>query len=87
MTHPRIIQIPLPGGSGRMPTGAMQFENDWPGLFIRGDDALFLSARIRLLAERLAESKDVEIMSLIFSLRQFADVIDRDVKVHPEKPA
>jgi hypothetical protein len=32
-----ITRIPIEGSSGQTPTGAMQFENDWPGLFIRGD--------------------------------------------------
>jgi hypothetical protein len=39
MAETRITKIALPGGSGLTPTGAMEFENDWPGLFIRGDDA------------------------------------------------
>ena len=37
--QPRRTQIPLPGSSGETPTGTMQFQRDWPGLFIREDDA------------------------------------------------
>jgi len=41
-TEPKILQIPMRGGSGEVRTGAIQFENDWPGLFIRGDNAIVL---------------------------------------------
>ena len=31
----------------RVETGAVQFGNDWPGLFIRGDDCIFLSESLK----------------------------------------
>ncbi len=34
----RVNRIPYPGGSGRVRTGPMVFEGDWPGYFIRGDE-------------------------------------------------
>jgi len=86
MTHHRITQIPLPAGSARVETGALQFQDDWPGLFIRGDAALVLMARIRLLTERLGHQTDPGIISVMHSLNELADLIDRDVKVHPDKP-
>lgn len=33
----------LPEQSPRVETGAVQFGSDWPGIFIRGDNAIFLS--------------------------------------------
>jgi len=33
----------------RVETGKMQFEDDWPGVFIRGDDALGYAAIIHSL--------------------------------------
>jgi hypothetical protein len=33
----------------RMQTGKMEFQNDWPGVFIRGDEALSYAAAIRRL--------------------------------------
>jgi hypothetical protein len=36
----------LPGVEGRVETGAIQFGGDWPGLFIRGDDAMALFGNI-----------------------------------------
>lgn len=81
MSERRIAQIPVPGGSGRARTGAMQFQDDWPGLFIRGDDAIVLLSAIEQLAERLADSKDVLVTSALSRLMSIAVIIDRDVIV------
>jgi hypothetical protein len=39
MTLIGLVQLP-PFPEGRAETGPMQFGVDWPGIFIRGDDAL-----------------------------------------------
>ena len=57
--QPHRTQIPVPGSSGKTPTGALQFQDDWPGLFIRGDDAVVLAASIRQLRDCLGETDDV----------------------------
>jgi hypothetical protein len=95
MDNPNITQIPFPGGSDRVPTGALQFQDDWPGLFIRGDEALWLMVQIRYLAERfghLAERfgqekvpYDAAVGNTILHLTKLADIIDQDVKVRREK--
>ena len=36
----RIRTLDLIGTKQRVETGPIQFNNDWPGIFIRGDDAL-----------------------------------------------
>ena len=53
MSERRVTLIPVPGSSGQTPTGAMQFQDDWPGLFVRGNDAIMLLAVIEQLRERL----------------------------------
>lgn len=40
----------------RVETGPKQFGGDWPGVFIRGDDALCFAASIR----RLLKSKELD---------------------------
>jgi hypothetical protein len=41
--------------SRRVETGVVRFGQDWPGYFLRGDDALSLQARLRrVLASRSA---------------------------------
>jgi hypothetical protein len=84
---PRITQIPLPGGSGRIPTGALQFQGDWPGLFLRGDNAIALLYCIRSLSERLGSYADPVVRDAVLQLGQLADLIGRDVVVGPEEPA
>lgn len=41
--------------NGRPETGVMQFGEDWPGVFIRGDNALFDAMALRQAAELLPE--------------------------------
>jgi hypothetical protein len=79
----RVIQIPVPGNSGITPTGAIQFQDDWPGLFIRGDDALMVLCAIEKLAERLVGSDDVVIASAMGVLAKYVEIIEQDVIVRP----
>jgi hypothetical protein len=83
---PRVLQIPLPGGSGEAPTGAVQFQNDWPGLFIRGDDAIDLLSKIRGLQQRLAGHPDVVVAAALMRLEEVAVLIERDVMMRSEEP-
>ena len=79
--HPKVTQIPLPGGSGRVPTGAIQFQDDWPGLFLRGDSAVSLLSAIRGLQQRLADHPDPIVGAVLVQLDQVARVIEDDVVV------
>ena len=46
MSEGRIL--PTWSGPGERPeTGAMQFGDDWPGVFIRGDDAMHYAMSLR----------------------------------------
>ena len=81
----RITQISLPGGSGRVPTGAVQFEDDWPGLFLRGDGAIALRCQILGLQQRLASHTDPIVGALLVQLRQIADIIEQDVMVRKDE--
>jgi hypothetical protein len=77
----KLLEIPLPGGSGRAETGAVQFKNDWPGLFIRGDAAIAMAFSIRQLETALAKCEDVAVASSLRRLLVIAEIIERDVKV------
>ena len=72
----RILQIPLPGGSGAAPTGAAQFRDDWPGLWLRGDEALALAAEIRRVQAVLRANK---LPALTYHMNAVAALIERDV--------
>ena len=82
----KITQIPVPGGSGRVPTGAIQFQDDWPGLFLRGDTAVGLLSTIRGLRQRLAQHPDPTVGALLAQLEQIAQIIEKDVIVRGEPP-
>jgi hypothetical protein len=51
--QPNARQVPVEGGSGVYPTGAIQFRNDWPGLFVRGDNAIALLVELEAMVEEL----------------------------------
>jgi hypothetical protein len=71
-----ITQIPVPGSSGETPTGAMQFRNDWPGLFIRGDDAISMLSELRRLDQVLRDQGQA---GLPWKLSEIVEIIERDV--------
>jgi hypothetical protein len=85
-THPKITQIPFPGSSGKVPTGAIQFQDDWPGLFLRGDSAIALLSSIRGLQERLADHPDAAVRAAVSHLGQIAEIIKQDVMVRGHRP-
>lgn len=78
---PNRTYIPYEGGSGRTPTGAMQFAGDWPGLFIRGDDCGALLGAIRRLRKHCAGMENSEIGSDLRTLDEIANIIQNDVMV------
>jgi hypothetical protein len=78
-TDSRVQMLPAPAGSPRVETGAVQFGDDWPGLFIRGDNAYYLIMWIRQLAERLAQHPDRNVAEALRQLLGYADMIEQDV--------
>jgi len=40
----QVRHLPSPADGERVETGPVQFGDDWPGLFIRGDHALYLAS-------------------------------------------
>jgi len=50
----KLQKIPLDGAQPG--TGPMQFGDDWPGVFIRGDDAIGYASALRRAVEKLAEA-------------------------------
>lgn len=46
-----VAILPAPSHLQRVETGVVQFDNDWPGVFIRGDNAAYYSMALdRLLS-------------------------------------
>jgi len=69
-------------------TGAMQFGDDWPGFFIRGDNAIHFGMQLqRVLKDLLKkEPQDFELMMIQKQIRDMLQQINRNVWVrHPPK--
>jgi hypothetical protein len=48
----------LPAVEKRVETGPIQFEGDWPGTFIRGDQSFFFANALSLLLKRIKDKPD-----------------------------
>ena len=49
----------------RVGTGPYQFGDDWPGVFIRGDEALNLAAKLRAFGRLRPEARRIILDELI----------------------
>jgi hypothetical protein len=55
----------LPGADERVETGAIRFGDDWPGTFVRGDNACYTAFNLASIAERVAaKTTDPEVLLL-----------------------
>jgi len=63
-TTEHVQQLPAPLDMPRVETGALQFEGDWPGLFIRGDDAMGILTAVRELEGLLPHVELAKLMKL-----------------------
>lgn len=59
----RLVILPMPEGMTRPETGAMQFGDDWPGVFIRGDNAACYSMALDSLLSGNVEPMTAGILS------------------------
>lgn len=61
--------IPYDNKTGRVETGAVQFGEDWPGLFIRGDNCMGYMMHVMTLEHALADNKEFHVQMALSSLR------------------
>lgn len=77
----QIQKLPAPEEQLRVETGAVQFGNDWPGLFIRGDNAMMLKLDIEVLAVYVQEAGRPSVQVALNSLIRMAEMIGENVIV------
>jgi len=79
----RILQLGAKG-IGRVESCAVQFGDDWPGLFLRGDHALVIAMSVR----QLEKSRSIleEDRWAWERLTQLATLIETDVDQGPRGP-
>jgi hypothetical protein len=70
----------------RVPSGAVQFGTDWPGLFLRGDHALKVAVCVRELQTELAKSPIADHRAVKF-LVELASLVENEVDLRPPAPA
>ena len=74
------MQIQKLPSSYRVETGRMQVEGDWPGVFIRGDDALGYSRALRQAFACLNDNPDIvirpELEGLVTALPRLQELAD-----------
>lgn len=79
-----IRGLPAPGnGQGRVETGPVQFGDDWPGTFIRGDDSFRFKCSIDLLMEWMQQQDDApwiaaNCMQALASLFDQSNLVSRE---------
>ncbi len=95
----KVQKIPYPNHGGpapdgdapRIESGAVQFGNDWPGLFLRGDDAFGIAMTIATLDRFLLKIPDqlkveaggAELALAYMRLKELRETILDEVVVGP----
>jgi len=82
---PNPIERPGPGSPEtlRPETGVMQFEGDWPGIFIRGDDALAYGLAVKNMLNTWAPTTNSA--SLSAKILSLPDLLKScDARLHPD---
>jgi hypothetical protein len=59
----------------RPATGTMQFGDDWPGVFVRGEQALYYAMQLGVLLERLPEKEKEKVgVTLLSSIEDLSKI-------------
>jgi hypothetical protein len=68
----------------RVETGAVQFGDDWPGIFIRGDNAMYYAHLLNSIIDRLGKGVPMEEWDAL-ALQSIRDTLrECDARTHPE---
>src|SRR4051812_37513084 len=57
VTMTEVQRLPQPENLDRVESGPVQFGDDWPGVFIRGDNALFFALALRQAAQFIPQDQ------------------------------
>lgn len=68
------LDVELPSGMQRVESGPVQFNQDWPGVFIRGDHCLYYQFELTKMIEELEDTPNKDLstcirLNLLTSLR------------------
>lgn len=68
----------------RLETGVIQCGDDWPGVFIRGDEAMALGMALDRLAESVSDPEDFETLHHLLTVECLHGLLSRAATRHPE---
>jgi hypothetical protein len=74
-----MTKIDRPSDQPRVESGALQFGDDWPGLFLRGDDSLMTAMQIEIILNQLPNGVSGEVLIAAKWLSSLKDSIFEDV--------
>jgi hypothetical protein len=60
----------------RVETGPMKLIGDWPGYFIRGDEALGMASDLRKMADAIERGDEAVIKAVPIYLRELASALE-----------
>ena len=70
--------------SDRVETGSLQFNEDWPGVFIRGDNAAFYSMQLKQALNHIhGQTQSIDFITTS-ALKSLVDLLDSCVIIHNE---
>lgn len=83
-----LSRIPSPFSDGepanRVETGALQINEDWPGVFIRGDNAIYHAMQLRQLLAKLEQTGDITDIFAISSVKSLIDTLQSCAIMHAQ---
>lgn len=79
-----VRSLPAPADGRRVETGAVQFGDDWPGLFIRGDNAHSLAMNLARLELSLQEKDYAKADGFMSQVKWLVAEIQGEVIVKPQ---
>lgn len=82
-TIPKVKEIQYTGE--RVESGPVQFGDDWPGIFLRGDHALYIAFSLKTILDNYNKQvKDCDPF-LVMALEEFVSILSScDVRLHPK---
>ncbi len=79
MNDINVTKLPLPKDMSRMESGVIQFGDDWPGIFVRGDDALYTAINLSEVTKLIEKQNSL----LSVNLTNFAELLFAcDIRKH-----
>jgi hypothetical protein len=84
-----LSKLPSPFKDGspveRVETGALQINGDWPGIYIRGDNALYYSMQLSRVLDQLDPASELVDIIAVSSLKSLVDTLRSCVIIHSEE--